>query len=122
MDSFPSGPEAARDRLRQLIPGLFASSFNVPDRPASVIHDEERTVLAHCDPHRPAPNSAVLGHKAGQEVVVLATGVTFLRGNEDDLISRPLGAVPGAMLGGEDAPFVFRWESAIANDRRMCWI
>jgi hypothetical protein len=47
-------------RLRELL----ADPFNVPDDSASVIHDEKRTILAHCYPYRSAPDSTILGDEA----------------------------------------------------------
>ena len=58
-------------------------------------------VLGDRDAHRAAPDLAVGGNEAGQEVVVLAGGVAVVHRDDDDLVAGAVLAVPAAMLGGE---------------------
>ena len=80
---------------------LFAGVGNVPDALGAVVRDEERAVVASGDAYGAAPDFAVRGDEAGEEILVLASGVAVAHGNADDLVSAAVGAVPGAVLGGE---------------------
>ncbi len=73
----------------------------MPDGAAAVVGDVEAAVVAYGDADGPAPDLAVGGDEAGEEVVVLAGGVAVFHGDEDDFVAGAVGAVPGAVLGGE---------------------
>src|ERR1035441_8484031 len=77
---------------------LLAGVGHMPHGTAPVVGDEQRPVLSDRDPHRAAPDLAVGGDKAGQEVVVLPGGVAVVQGNVDHLVAGAVLAVPAAVL------------------------
>ncbi len=74
-----------------------------PDGAGAVVYDDEAAVVGYGYADGAAPDLAVLGDEAGEEVVVLAGGVTVQSGNIDNFIAGAGIAVPGSVLGGEDA-------------------
>ena len=73
----------------------------MPDGARTVIGHEQGAVAALRDAYRPAPDLAVGGDEAGEEVLVFAGGVAVVHGEADDFIAGSLRPVPGAVLGGE---------------------
>ena len=67
--------------------------------PSSVT--KRRAVVGDGDADWPAPDLAVGGDEAGEEVVVLAGSMAVVHGDVDHLVASAIGAVPTPMLGGE---------------------
>lgn len=89
---------------------LFAGVGDAPDAPGAVVGDVEGAVVACGDAYGAAPDLAVGGDEAGEEVLVLAGGVAVAHGDADDLVAAAVGAVPGAVLSGEGVTGVFGGE------------
>src|SRR6185437_1853614 len=89
---------------------LLAGVDDVPHAARAVIGDEERAVRCDRDTNGTAPDLAVFGDKAIEEVVILAGGMAVLHGDEDDIVAGAVLAVPGAMLGGEGTAVIAGWE------------
>src|SRR5271165_2014600 len=79
---------------------------DAPDRAAAVFADEERAVPSNGDAHRAGPDISVADHEAGQEILVFAGRLAVVQQSTDYLVPSPLGAVPGAVKGGEDVAAV----------------
>src|SRR5579864_406944 len=85
---------------------LPAHVAHAPDRSRTVIADEQRSIFADGDTHRPSPDLAFLGNEAGEKVFVVACGMAVFQRHADDFIAGALVAVPGTMFGGEDVAAV----------------
>ena len=71
-----------------------------PDRAATILGDEQRAVIGHCDADRATPYLGVGDHEAGHEILVFACGfAAAVEQQPHDFVSRPLVAVPGAVHG-----------------------
>src|SRR5271170_8294437 len=79
----------------------FGDVSDVPDGARTVVGDEQTAILGDGDAYGATPHLAVLGDETGQEVFVAAIGVAAVHGDADDLITGTVGAVPGAVFGGE---------------------
>ena len=57
----------------------------MPDRAGAIVGNEQAAVFADSDAYRAAPDLAVFGDKAGEEVFVAAVGVAVVHGDVNDL-------------------------------------
>ena len=57
---------------------IRAGVNNAPDGIRTVITDQHRSILSHRDPHRSSPDVPIVDHESGQEILVLAAGMTGL--------------------------------------------
>src|SRR4051794_22423456 len=80
-----------------LLPGVG----HPPDRPRAVIRHHQGPVLGHGHASRAAPDVALLGDEAHEEVFVLAGRLAVLHRDADDLVAGATRPVPRAVLGGE---------------------
>ncbi len=85
----------------------------MPDGAAAVVGYVEAAVGAYGYAYGAAPDLAVGGYEAGEEVVVFAGGVAVLHGDDDDFVAGAVGAVPAAVLGGEGITVVGRGEGSV---------
>src|ERR1700752_3449911 len=81
-----------------------------PDRSVAVLRYQQRAVVRDRNPDGPAPDLAVVDDKAGDEILVFAGRRTVLEADADYLVTGPLRAVPGAVLGRERIAAIFRRE------------
>src|SRR5271163_1859650 len=88
----------------------FADVSDVPDGARTVVGDEQTAILGDGDAYGATPHLAVLGDETGQEVFVAAIGVAAVHGDADDLIAGAVGAVPGAVFGGEGVAVIGGWK------------
>src|SRR2546429_518098 len=72
-----------------------------PDQLALVVADEERSVSGYRDTHWASPHAVGGRDESGQKVLVLTSRHAVLDRHTDDLVARPAGAIPGAVLGGK---------------------
>src|SRR5271166_3576532 len=70
----------------------------MPDRAGAIVGDEQAAVFGDRDAYRPAPDLAVIGDEAGEEVFVAAVGAAVVHGDVNDFVAGAVGAVPGAMF------------------------
>src|SRR5271168_2782807 len=90
---------------------LLAGVADAPDAAGAVVGDVEGAVVADGDADGTAPDLAVSGDEAGEEVLVLAGGLAVLHGDADELVAATVGAVPGAVLGREAVAVILRGEA-----------
>src|ERR1700676_4935379 len=87
---------------------VAARVTDTPDGVRTVIGYEERAVGRHGDADRASPDVAVVDHKTGDEILVLATGLAGLMHRySDHFVPGANGSVPRAVLGGEDIAAIF---------------
>src|SRR6516225_6690597 len=87
---------------------LLSNVDNPPDGVRAIIGDQQGTVRRHGYANWSAPNVPILNDKSGHKILVRAAGAAALvHGDADHLVARAHGAVPRAMLGGENVAFVF---------------
>ena len=89
----------------------FADVGDVPDGAGAVVGDEHAAVFGDGDAYGTAPDLAVFGDETGEEVFIAAVGVAVVHGNADDLITGAVGAVPGAVFGGEGVAVILAGNS-----------
>ena len=85
----------------------------MPDGAAAVVGYVEAAVGSYGDSYGTAPDLAVGGYEAGEEVIVFPGGVAVFHGDVDDFVAGAVGAVPAAVLGGEDASVVGGGEGSV---------
>jgi hypothetical protein len=66
----------------------------VPDGAGAVIGDEHAAVFGDGDVYGSAPDLAVFGDEAGEEVFVAAVGLAVVHGDADDFVAGSVGTVP----------------------------
>ena len=106
LDQREAGP-ASVHRPADLLPCVDETRQTVPE-PSSVTSSDAVLGDGHAD--RPAPDVAVGGDEADEEVLVLAGRLAVLQRDADHLVAGPPGAVPRAVLGGEDVALVLGGE------------
>src|ERR1700722_7388911 len=113
--SFKSLIGRRRDVRRVVVEELLAGVGDAPDAARAVVGDVEGAVVADGDAYGTAPDLAVGGDEAGEEVLVLAGGLAVLHGDADELVAATVGAVPGAVLGGEAVAVVLGGEARLGG-------
>src|SRR5277367_6719378 len=91
---------------------LVANVSDVPDGARTIVGDEQAAVFRNGDPYGAAPHLAVFSDETGEEVFVAAVGVTVVHGDADDFVASAVGAVPGAVFGGESVTVIRPGEPA----------
>src|SRR5271155_707654 len=100
--SFISRFSALRGSLRSL--SRIADS---PDRVRTVVADQQRTIGRHGHAYRTSPHVAIRQDEPGEEVFILAAGMSGLvQRHADHLIAHAHRSVPGAVLGRENVSLV----------------
>src|SRR5271156_4417810 len=79
----------------------FADVSDVPDRARTVVGDEQAAVLGDGAAYGSAPHLAVFCDETGEKVLEASIGMAAVHRDADDLIAGAVGAVPGAVFGGE---------------------
>src|SRR5580704_11121278 len=73
---------------------------------AGIFRNQQCPVLVDGDADRAAPDLRIVDHEAGGEILVLARRRAVLHQDADDLVAGAFGAIPGAVLGGENVAAV----------------
>src|SRR5437867_972976 len=124
--------------LRGLLPSCHSESFPIeviarsartavshpPDLSRSIIGYEKGSVAENEHVDRPAPDrpTVLIGHPAGDEVVVAAGGLAVAERDADDLVSGAAHAIPRTMKRDERAAAVLfgKHLALIENDAQRC--
>src|ERR1700686_3657720 len=75
---------------------------NPPYGTAGIFRDQQCPVLIDGDADRAAPDLRIVDHEAGGEIFVFARRRAVFHQYTDDLVAGAFGAIPGAVLGGEN--------------------
>src|SRR5580693_6228334 len=69
---------------------------------AGIFRNQQCPVLVDGDADRAAPDLRIIDHEAGGEILVFARRRAVLHRHADDLVAGAFGAIPRAVLGGEN--------------------
>src|SRR6202451_3551914 len=86
---------------------LMTEIGNPPYGTAGIFRDQQCPVLIDGDAYRAAPDLRIVDHEAGGEILVFARRRAVPHRYADDLVAGAFGAIPGAVLGGEDVAAIF---------------
>src|ERR1700733_7797695 len=75
---------------------------NPPYGIAGIFGNQQCPVLVDRDANRAAPDLRIIDHEAGGEILVFAGRRAVLHRYTDDLVAGAFGAIPRAVLGGEN--------------------
>src|SRR3984957_17140230 len=89
----------AREDPGGVATGIDAKRFtstrrHPPYRPVAVFGYQQRAVVGHRDADRAAPNRIVVGHEAGDKILVLTGRDAVLCANADHLVAGAARSVP----------------------------
>src|SRR5215831_4091483 len=102
-------------RRRFLIrrPLLRSCIGNTPNRPTSVVGDQQRPVFHYCQRSGASPHlgTSLTRHpETRHEIFVVAVRPTILEAHPNNLVARRLRTVPGTLKRYECIPAIFCWE------------
>src|SRR5580692_5192199 len=75
---------------------------NPPYGTAGIFRNQQCPVLIDGHADRAAPDLRIVDHEAGGEILVFARRRTVMHRYADDLVAGAFGAIPRAVLGGEN--------------------
>src|SRR5258707_13855490 len=93
--------------LRKCRLSPFRDVADAPDGFGSVVGEIEGAILGDGDADGAAPRFPARGDEAGDEILKDSAGVAVVQGNAHHFIAGAVGAVPGAVLGGEQVATIF---------------
>jgi len=85
---------------------LLAGVGDVPNAARAIVGDEEAAIFSDSDADGAAPDLAVRGDEAGEEVFVAAFGSAVVHGDADDFVTGAVLAIPRAVFGCEGVAIV----------------
>ena len=77
-----------------------------PDAAGAIVGNIKVAFTAYCYAYWAPPDLTIFGYEAGEEVFVTTLCVAVMHRDSDDFIAGTVGAVPGAVLGGEGVTVV----------------
>jgi hypothetical protein len=94
-------------------PVLWSCIGDAPNRPTSVIGDQQRPVLHHCQGGRSSPDLRPMltrDPEASHEIFVASLRPPILEAHPNNFVAGRLRTVPGTLKRHECIPAIFCWE------------
>src|ERR1700722_2109161 len=94
-------------RKRLVRESLFADVSDMPNRAGAIVGNEQAAVFGYGDAYGAAPDLAVFGDEAREEVFVATIGVTIVHGDAYNFVAGAVGSAPGAVFCSKSVPVIF---------------